>query len=89
MRKVGFTAHDRALKTAEATLPKPDEAAPPPVVDETTPPPKPGADKKKPKGKSGKPKTAKAKAEVIENAGDGGDVPEAQPEPGDAVGDGA
>lgn len=87
MRKVGFTAHDRALKVAEAALlPKADKTAPPP-----------GAEEKKPKGKansrgSGKkkdPPAAEAKAEVIESAGDGGDVPEAQPEPGDAVGDGA
>lgn len=88
MRKVGFTAYDRALKVAEAAAAKPGEAVPPPDVDETAPPPKSGADKKKPKGKSKKP-PAKAKAEVIENASDGGDVSEAQPEPGNAVGDGA
>lgn len=102
MRKVGFTAFDRALKTAEAATAKPGEAVPPSEVDETVPPPevdeavplpKSGADKKKPKsrgaGKKKAPPAAEAKAEVIENAGDGGDVSEAQPEPGDAVGDGA
>ena len=98
MRKVGFTAYDRALKVAEAATANPDEAvpppevdeaAPPPEVDETAPPPKSGADKKKPKGKKKAPPAAEAKAEVIENVGDGGEVPEAQPEPGDAVGDGA
>lgn len=97
MRRIGFTAYDRVLKNTETAALKPDETAPLPEVEEAvlpsevdeTVPPNPGADKKKPKGKSGKPKTAEAKAEVIENAGDGGTVPEAQPGSGSEVGDGA